>query len=73
MINLKRHSKVVSIVLAMVMVFATAAVSFAAETEQTEPVTKNYNVKIYKKLFKQRIIITIHIGNIFIFIGAEFF
>lgn len=49
MINLKRHSKVVSIVLAMVMVFATAAVSFAAETEQTEPVTKNYNVKIYKK------------------------
>lgn len=50
MINLKRHSKVVSIVLAMVMVFATAAVSFAAETEQkTESVTKNYNVTIYKK------------------------
>ncbi len=49
MINLKRHSKVVSIVLAMVMVFATAAVSFAAETEQTAAVTKNYNVKICKK------------------------
>ncbi len=46
---IKNRSKIVSVVLAVVMVFATAAVSFAGEAEQPETVTKSYNVKICKQ------------------------
>lgn len=52
MISTKKYSKrVITVILALAMVFATTAVSFAAEGEQASPQGKtvtNYNVKIYK-------------------------
>ena len=52
MISTKKYSKrVVTVILALAMVFATTAVSFAAEGEQASPqgrTVTNYNVKIYK-------------------------